>query len=127
MLAVVPTGATLVLETARTEAERARGLMGRTEVPPGTGMIFFFPAPGLHSFWMFNCRVDLDLVWLDASGIVVDVKVAAPACTAEPCPSYAPRAPASFVIEIAAHEAARLGLEKGARVLLGPAPARGSR
>ncbi len=127
VLAVTPTGETLVLETARTEEERAVGLMGRSEVPPGTGMLFLFPVPGNHPFWMFNCRISLDLVWLDASGTVVDVKVAAPACPKEPCPTYSSRAAASFVIEVAAHEAARLGLEPGARVLLSPAPDRDPR
>jgi hypothetical protein len=120
--ATTPSGTTLVLEVARTTAERARGLMHRAEVPPGTGMIFFFEDSARHSFWMFNCLVALDLVWLDAQGTVVDVAVAAPPCPAEPCPSYAPSAAASMVIEVAANEAARLGLVTGARVLLAPVP-----
>ena len=125
--ATTPTGTTLVLEVARSTAERARGLMQRAEVPPGTGMIFFFDSPARHSFWMFDCLVALDLVWLDAQGTVVDVKVAAPPCPAEPCASYGPSGNASMVIEVAAHEAARLGLVPGARVLLAPAPVAGAR
>lgn len=124
--ATSPTGTTLVLEVARSIGERARGLMGRAEVPPGTGMIFFFEQPGRHSFWMFQCLVELDLVWLDAQGTVVDVEVAAPPCAAEPCPSYVPDGAASIVIEVAAHESARLGLVPGARVLLAPAPGAGA-
>ena len=124
--ATTPTGATLVLEVARTTAERARGLMHRAEVPPGTGMIFFFESPARHSFWMFNCLVALDLVWLDAQGTVVDVEVAAPPCPAEPCESFMPSGAASMVIEVAAHEAARLGLVPGARVLLAPGPGAGA-
>lgn len=120
--ATTPSGTTLVLEVARTTAERARGLMQRAEVPSGTGMIFFFETPARHSFWMFNCLVALDLVWLDAQGTVVDVEVAAPPCPAEPCPSFAPSGAASIVIEVAANEAARLGLVPGARVLLAPVP-----
>jgi hypothetical protein len=124
--ATTPGGTTLVLEIARSNAERARGLMHRAEVPPGTGMIFFFDSPARHSFWMFNCLVALDLVWLDAQGTVVDVKVAAPPCPAEPCESYMPSGPASIVIEVAAHEAARLGLVPGARVLIAPGPGAGA-
>lgn len=122
-----PTGTTLVLEVARSTAERARGLMHRSEVPPGTGMIFFFDSPARHSFWMFNCLVALDLVWLDARGTVVDVKVGAPPCRVEPCPSYGPSGDASMVIEVAEQEAARLGLVPGARVLIAPAPVAGAR
>lgn len=127
MAVTTPTGTTLVLEVARSTAERARGLMRRAEVPPGTGMIFFFDSPARHSFWMFNCLVALDLVWLDARGTVVDVRVAAPPCPAEPCPSYGPSGDASMVIELAAHEATRLGLVPGARVLIAPAPVTGAR
>lgn len=126
MAVTTPTGATLVLEVARSTAERARGLMHRPEVPPGSGMIFFFEAPGRHSIWMLNCLVPLDLVWLDAQGTVIDVEVAAPPCPAEPCPSYGPAGAASLVIEVAAHEAARVGLVPGARVLLAPLPAAGA-
>jgi hypothetical protein len=124
--ATTPNGTTLVLEVARSTAERARGLMRRAEVPPGTGMIFFFEQPDRHSFWMFQCLVALDLVWLDAQGTVIDVEVAAPPCAAQPCPSYFPDGAASMVIEVAAHEAARLGLVPGARVLLAPAPGPGA-
>jgi uncharacterized membrane protein (UPF0127 family) len=126
VLATTPTGTTLVLEVARTNAERARGLMQRAEVPPGTGMIFFFEVPGRHAFWMYNCLVALDLVWVDPQGTVIDVKVAAPPCPAEPCDSYGPSGNASMVIEVAAHEAARLGLVPGARVLLAAAPGAGT-
>jgi hypothetical protein len=125
VVATTPNGTTLVLEVARTNAERARGLMQRAEVPPGSGMIFFFDRPARHSFWMYNCLVALDLVWLDAQGTVIDVKVAVPPCPTEPCESYMPSAAASMVIEVAAHEAARLGLVPGARVLIAPAPGAG--
>lgn len=125
VLAIAPGGETLVLERARTDDERARGLMNRTEVPAGTGMFFEFEAPGRHSFWMFNCLVPLDIIWIDDSGVVVDVSENTPPCPALPCTSYFPRVSASAVIELAAGEARRLRLLPGARVVVQRLPARG--
>jgi hypothetical protein len=117
--ATTPNGQTLSLEVRRSVGERARGMMGRRSVPPGTGMLFVFEEAGRHSFWMRGCLIPLDIVWLDARGEVVDVEANAPPCTDSPCPSYAPRAPASYVIEVGAGRAEPLGLVPGARVLLG--------
>ena len=125
MLAIAPGGETLVLEVAQTDDERARGLMGRAEVPAGTGMYFGLEGSGRHSFWMFNCLVPLDIIWIDDAGAVVDVSENTPPCPALPCISYFPRAPASAVIELAAGEARRLRLLPGARVVLQRLPAQG--
>jgi len=107
-----------VLEVVEKVEDRARGLMGRAEVPRGTGMLFRFERPGRHSFWMYGCLVPLDIIWIDEHGVVVHVGADLPPCKAEPCPSYAPDAPANSVIELAAGEAARLGIKPGALVLV---------
>jgi uncharacterized membrane protein (UPF0127 family) len=120
MLAVTPNGENVVLEVSATDAERARGLMGRPEVPRGTGMYFRFPAPGYHSFWMKNCLTALDIVWLDERGSIVYVGEKLPPCAADPCPSYEPPAPAAQVIEVGPGEARRLGMLAGAHVVLQP-------
>lgn len=115
--AVAPNGETVTLEVARDEAHRSRGMMGRPEIPPRTGMLFLFGHTDLHSFWMKNCLVPLDLIWLDERGTVVHVVDSAPPCTNEPCTTYSPAQPAFAVIELGAGEAARLGFRLGARIL----------
>lgn len=117
--ATTPSGTTLSLEVTRSVADRARGMMGRRSVPPGTGMLFIFDQPDRHTFWMKGCLIPLDIVWLDARGEVVDVAEKAPPCEAPPCPSYEPKAPARYVIEVGAGRARELGMVPGARVLLG--------
>jgi hypothetical protein len=97
-------------------------MMGRESVPTGTGMLFVFEESGYHSFWMKGCLIPLDIVWLDARGEVVHVEAEVPPCTDPPCSSYVPRAPARFVIEVGAGRAEALGIEPGARVLLGGLP-----
>ena len=123
MLVVTPNGESLVMEVAETDAERARGLMGRPNVPRGAGMYFRFPVADRHPFWMMNCLIPLDIAWLDENGVVVYVSEGTPPCAAAPCPTYTPPAPASQVIELGAGEARRLGIVRGARVLLERLPA----
>ncbi|MDQ7008575.1 MAG: DUF192 domain-containing protein [Acidobacteriota bacterium] len=115
-----PSGAVLVLEVRQTPAERAQGMMGREEVPPGGGMYFVFERQGRHPFWMKNCKIPLDIVWLSADHRVVHVERALPPCGREPCPSWAPSAPARYVIEVGADQAEGYGLVPGARVLVTP-------
>lgn len=115
--AVAPTGETVTLEVAKDELRRARGMMGRQEIPRGTGMLFLFAEPGVQLFWMKNCLVPLDMIWLDERGQVIFVEAKAPPCAAEPCPSYGPERPAAAVVELGAGEAARLGIREGVRLL----------
>lgn len=55
-------------EIADTPENRAKGLSKRASIPRGTGMVFDCKGP----FWMKDCKVALDLLWLDKQGVVVD-------------------------------------------------------
>ncbi len=120
VVASTPSGASLVLEVARSDAERARGLMGRLEVPAGTGMFFLFDEVGRHPIWMFNCLTELDLIWLDEERRIVNLVERAPVCRAQPCPNYGSEFPSAYVIEVGPGQARELGLVPGGRVLLSP-------
>jgi uncharacterized membrane protein (UPF0127 family) len=58
------------LELALDDASRARGLMHRDHIDEHGGMLFVFPNSkvGPQSFWMKNCLVDMDIIYLDGSG-----------------------------------------------------------
>lgn len=115
--AVFPSGQEFRLEIARTPVERARGYMFREQVADEEGMLFLFPEDGLHEFWMKNCRVALDLIWLDADLQVVQIAAEQLPCPEEgPCPDIFPMRPARYVLEVAAGVAARHGLQVGDRV-----------
>ena len=106
------------LEVARTEAERARGLMHRSSMPERAGMIFLFERPGIYPFWMKNTLIPLDMFWTDTSGRIVWIAESVPPCQADPCPEYPPRAVASYVIETNAGFAKRHGVKVGQIVTL---------
>ncbi|MCZ6779350.1 MAG: DUF192 domain-containing protein [Acidobacteria bacterium] len=111
-----PGGRVFLAEVADTPEGRARGLMYRDRLEPGTGMFFIFEEPGPYSFWMKNTRIPLDIVWLDRQGRVVHVERQVPPCVEDPCPTYSPRSPAIGVLEVRGGQAD--GLRAGERLLL---------
>lgn len=116
---VLPSGHEFALEVAADEATRAKGYMGRAVVGPREGMIFVFDTDARHSFWMKNCRVALDLIWLDADQRVVWVEANRKPCPAEgDCPSIVPMAPARYVLEFAAGTAAAESLKAGDSIVV---------
>lgn len=50
------------------DASRATGMGARTEFPAGTAMLFVYPQASLLSFWMKDCLIDMDMVFVDAEG-----------------------------------------------------------
>lgn len=59
------------MELAMGDDAIRRGLMERASLPPQTGMLFIFPRPEYHQFWMAWCVMPIDLVFLDGRGRVV--------------------------------------------------------
>jgi uncharacterized protein len=95
-------GVALELEEARTEQERATGLMGRQEVPPGTGMIFYFDEPVQARFYMYDVPVPLTAVFVREGEVLAAIDM--PPCeedAPERCPTYGPDEPFDTVVETA--------------------------
>jgi uncharacterized protein len=88
---VVLGGVPLRLEVADEPEERATGLMGRTDVPAGTGMVFLYDAPLRTRFYMFQVPVPLTAVFV-RDGEVVHVSRMEPCGETDPqaCPVYGP-------------------------------------
>ena len=64
---------TFKLEVSADDASRARGLMHRTEIADDGGMIFIYSNVMHRSYWMKNCLVDMDLIFLSGRGVIVAV------------------------------------------------------
>ncbi|HEY4789997.1 MAG TPA: DUF192 domain-containing protein [Actinomycetes bacterium] len=107
---------TVRLEVAADPAARNRGLMGRRQVPEGTGMVFLYPADVSESFWMKNTLVPLSIAFVAADGRVVSVAEMTP-CQADPCPTYAPAGPYRYAVELAAGSFGDAGVGPGAKVV----------
>jgi uncharacterized membrane protein (UPF0127 family) len=103
------------LEVAKTVEQKAMGLMYRKELADNRGMLFPFDSPRLVGFWMKNCLINLDMVFL-RDGKVEAISKEVPPCTAEPCPTYGPAVPIDQVIELRGGRADELGLKVGDRL-----------
>jgi uncharacterized membrane protein (UPF0127 family) len=101
-LVMLPDGSTVHVELAKTEAERQYGLMGRTSLPQGRGMLFIHDEAGRYAYWMYHCKIGLDIVWMDQGHHIVEMSADTPPCKglAKSCPSYGGHATSIYVLEL---------------------------
>ena len=105
------------VEIADDDAERARGLMFRDVLADGTGMLFIHDSEEPQAYWMKNTRIPLDSLYFDDGRKLVAQRRNTPPCSAgDACPSYPSDAPARYVLELNAGEAAKLKLKNGAEL-----------
>jgi hypothetical protein len=119
-----PRAATVVVETAsggrhpvsveiaRTDAERAKGLMHRRALAPDAGMLFLFDETAEHPFWMKNTRIPLDMIFIGEDGRVVGI--VARAVPGDLSPRSA--GPSRYVLEVNGGWAEAHGVAPGDRV-----------
>lgn len=61
------------VEIADDDGSRAKGLMFRESLGAAQGMLFVYPRPGSHSFWMKNTLIPLDMLFVAPDGVVKHV------------------------------------------------------
>lgn len=106
------------VELAITDPEREKGLMFRREMAESDGMLFFFENEAIHSFWMRNTFIPLDMLHVDSAGTIVGIVRDA---TPRTDTSRQVGKPARFVLEVNGGWSARNGIEPGDKVELGEA------
>lgn len=96
-------GKTVKLEIARTNRERAVGLMEREDLPAGHGMVFVFDHPENLAFWMKNVPFDIEIGYFDTKGVLVShllMNGTSPLMREESLPRYESGKPAQYAVEL---------------------------
>jgi uncharacterized membrane protein (UPF0127 family) len=97
-------------EIADTEPKRNLGLMFRASMADTHAMIFDMGGPSDTGFWMKDCLISLDMLFLDAKGRVIAIAAQArPGSVRSVAPGFAYNA----VLELNGGASKRLGVKVG--------------
>ena len=108
----------VLAEIANTPVTRARGLMYRESLEPGKGMLFVYGKRDVHTFWMKNTLIPLDMLFLDGPPHLEFISVIG--IVHEAVPETLNRrsvpAPSLYVLEVPGGWARKMGISQGSRV-----------
>jgi hypothetical protein len=114
-----------VVELAKTDQSKWQGLSDRPSLAPGAGMLFIWDDEAPRRFSMRRMHFNIDILFLDKSGVLVNMCTDVAPWDGDTGPYYFSEGPSMYVLEIAAGASRELGLEVGSLVLDVEALARG--
>lgn len=103
------------VELARDPRHRERGLMYRTRMGDGAGMLFSWSDERVRSFWMRNTCLPLDMLFIARDGTIVGILEQVP--TLNEAPRSIP-CPAMHVLEVNAGWVRAHGVRPGQKVVI---------
>lgn len=113
-------GRMFTMELALTNEQRATGLMGRESLADDRGMLFVFPDtkpyPAKVSFWMKNCLMPIDVIFISREGMITAIHEMQPPQPGTPdneLTVYPSNGQVQFAIELRGGLAKELGLQVG--------------
>ncbi len=105
----------LTVEIADQEASRRQGLMFRTELPEGCGMLFVHPEPKILSFWMKNTYIPLSIGFFDEECKLINIEDMPPCREGSPLVCFTSAAPAVYALEVPQGWFAKQKIKPGAK------------
>jgi hypothetical protein len=111
-------GETYTVELAFQRHVRQKGLMFRDQLEPNTGMLFVFAHEKPRVFYMKNCLIDLDILFMKASGEIAQITTMKVPEPGKPLIYYRCETPVQYAMELSAGTVACLGLEVGRKIAL---------
>lgn len=107
------------VEVADAQAEIVQGLSGRESLEPDTGMYFVLGERQEVTFWMYQMKFPIDIIWID-SGVIVGIETNAPIPTPDNIATFQSPTPVTNVLEVNAGFAAENNIIVGDKVILLP-------
>ncbi len=111
---IVLGGQALDVEIADTPKTRETGLMGRSFMEDGRGMLFVFDKPEILSFWMKNTRIPLSIGFFDEKKRLIETVEMAVPLPGAPLAVYRSSKPSLYALEVPAQWFSKKRIEKGA-------------
>jgi len=111
-----PNGRKVAAETMLREIDQMRGMMFRDSLAKDRGMLFVHPSEANYTYWMYQVRIPLDIIWMNRDRRIVEISANTPPCpskAAHECPSFGGHEKARYVLELAGGGAAMYGLKVG--------------
>jgi len=96
-------------------AQQRRGLMHVRQLPEWSGMLFVYREPGMHSMWMKNTYIPLDMLFIRGDGSVASVATDTEPLSLE---SIGSTEPVNFVLELNAGVSRKLHIDAGSKLIL---------
>lgn len=96
-------------QVALTPEQHQIGLMYRTEMPQGEGMLFVFPSPSKQCFWMKNTVLPLTAAFVADDGSIVNLEDMKPQTTDSHCSLK----PVRYVLEMNQGWFSKKGIKAG--------------
>lgn len=94
-------------EIVKTDAQKTKGLSGRSHLDAGKGMLFIFNEPDFYSFWMKDMKFPIDIIWMRDNEIIGFVENVPPDNSSSP-KIYSPSKLVNKVLEIPAGSIAKI-------------------
>lgn len=102
------------VQIAATLEQKQTGLMFRTEMPAGEGMLFTYKYPTNPGFWMRNTYIPLDIIFVRADGTIANIAHNTAPMSLDTVSSVGY---VTGVLEINGGLAQELGIEPGDKIL----------
>jgi uncharacterized membrane protein (UPF0127 family) len=102
------------VEIARTNEQRSQGLMHRTKLDDGKGMLFVFDRDDIVSFWMKNTLIPLSIAFISSDGRIMEIRDMEPESLA---PVHSSRS-VRYALEVPQGWFSRVNLGVGDRLIL---------
>lgn len=105
----------ITVEIVSSDADRAKGLSGRTEMKT-SGMLFVFEKNDRHGIWMKDMLFSIDIIWIDESLTVVGIERGVSPDTYPK--TFRPPVPVRYAIETEERYTETFGINVGNKVRL---------
>jgi uncharacterized protein len=109
-------------EIAQTDAERQKGLSGKTGLSKDTGMLFVIGNnKATPTFWMKDMKFAIDIIWIKAGKIIQIDKSVPPPALGTPDKNlklYSPNTAVDYVLEVDSGYSDLKGIKVGDDVLI---------